>query len=362
MHIAAPHSCKTVSDQKWSLSTFMEFYDRVLGPKLFEPYGELLVREIRKDLHPERPVSSILEVACGTGRITTYLYRDLAKPLNLQLVATDLSRAAIDVCKSVVGDEINQNVAFHADVDMADLPFGNDSFDLIVCGFGLMFPPDKARIAREFKRVLRPGGRIFGTVFHYNELFDLARQESQRLFGAPSAVLDKALSLTDPTAITSAFTLEGLGRGVAEIATSCPLSFFLGDQDAREFLFNTCILLEEFNQSDTPTREAYLDTILGEMHLRVPTRNYQVKAWLLRGAVDQESKENVAVTALPDFDALSSFCAMAPELVDGRGMQRSPQFEHPVARSYRALKSGFLADHPEYVEDEVEALRRAEFS
>ncbi|MFY2559483.1 aminotransferase class V-fold PLP-dependent enzyme [Corallococcus terminator] len=362
MNSTAQQHCKTVSERKWTLSTFMEFYERVLGPKLFKPYGELLVREIRKDIRPEAPVTSILEVACGTGRITTHLYEDLAKPLNLRLVATDLSKIAIDVCKTVVGDELKQNVEFHADVDMADLPFGNDSFDIIVCGFGLMFPPDKTKVAREFKRVLRPGGKIYGTVFHYNELFGLTREQSQKLFGAPSAILDRALSLSDHTAITNAFSLEGLARGVPEVATSCPLSFFLDEEDTREFIFNTCILLEEFNQCDTLTREAYLDTILRELRSRVPDQNYQVKAWLLRGAVDQTCKETVAVGALPDFDGLDSFRKMAPELVESRGDRLLPRVEAQSRRDYQAMKSAFLAAHPAYPDDEVEALRRNEFS
>ncbi|NTX16307.1 aminotransferase class V-fold PLP-dependent enzyme [Myxococcus sp. CA051A] len=362
MNSTAKQSCKTVSERKWTLSTFMEFYERVLGPKLFKPYGELLVREIRKDIRPEAPITNILEVACGTGRITTHLYEDLARPLNLKLVATDLSKIAIDVCKTVVGDELKRDVDFHADVDMADLPFSNDSFDIIVCGFGLMFPPDKTKVAREFKRVLRPGGKIYGTVFHYNELFGLTREQSQKLFGTPSAVLDRALSLTDHTAITSAFSLEGLARGVAEVATSCPLSFFLGEEDTREFIFNTCILLEEFNQCDTPTREAYLDTILRELRTRVPTQNYEVKAWLLRGAVDEASKQTVAVSALPDFNGLNSFRAMAPELVESREKRLLSRADAHALREYQTMKSAFLAAHPEYPDDEVEALRREEFS
>jgi|GEM_PF-41618 len=362
MTSTAPHECKTVSERKWSLTSFMEFYERVLGPKLFKPYGELLVREIHKDLQPEAPVTNILEVACGTGRITTYLYEDLARPLKARLVATDLSKIAIDLCKTVVGDEINRNVTFLSDVDMADMPFANDSFDLIVCGFGLMFPPDKTRVAREFKRVLRPGGKIYGTVFHYNELFGLAREQSQKHFGTPSAILDRALSLSDHTAITSAFSLEGLCRGVSEVATSCPLSFFLDEHDAREFLFNTCILLEEFNQCDTPTREAYLDTILAELRSRVPTQRYEVKAWLLRGRVDEACKETVAPGALPDFGELRAFRGMAPELIESGSERLMPRAEANALRNYHALKAAFLAEHPEYPEGEVEALRRAEFS
>ncbi|HEX4416614.1 MAG TPA: aminotransferase class V-fold PLP-dependent enzyme [Kofleriaceae bacterium] len=340
----------------------MEFYDRVLGPKLFEPYGELLVREIRKEINPDAPIERILEVACGTGRITSYLYRDLAGPLNLQLVATDLSRAAIDVCMEVVSDEVRQNVTFLADVDMADLPFGNDSFDIIVCGFGLMFPPDKAKVAREFKRVLRPGGKIYGTVFHRNQLFDLTRQQSEQLFGVPSAILDRALSLSDHSAISSAFAQEELHRGVAEAVTLFPSRFFLDESDTREFLFNSCILLEEFNQCDTATREGYLDTILAELGSHAPTRSYEVQAWLLRGVVDHAGKASVATSALPDFLEASTFRAMTPEHGESSGDRLVVGSEASISRHYHAMKSSFLADYPRYDHDDVEALRRREFA
>lgn len=345
--------CKVVSDQAWSINSFMEFYERVLGPKLFAPYGELLVREIRKDITAETPVERVLEVACGTGRITTYLFRDLVLPLNLQLVATDLSRAAVEVCKAAVGDDVRQNVTFLADIDMADLPFANDSFDIIVCGFGLMFPPDKAKVAREFKRVLRPGGKIYGTVFHRNQLFDLTVQQSERLFGYPSVILDSALSLSDHSPVSTAFAQEELHRGIAEAATLLPSRFDLDDSDTREFLFNACVLLEEFNQCDVVTRERYLDTIIAELHSKVPNRSYEVQAWLLRGAVDMASKALVSAIPAPDFEDARAFRSMAPE---------QGEADTDLARQYHALKAGFLAEHPTYDHAAVEALRRDEFA
>ncbi|UZW62166.1 aminotransferase class V-fold PLP-dependent enzyme [Lysobacter enzymogenes] len=340
----------------------MEFYERVLGPRLFKPYGELLAREIRQDIRPDAPPASILEVACGTGRITTALYDDLAKPLGLRLVATDLSKIAVDMAKQSVGEELLREVAFHSDVDMADMPFADDSFDIIVCGFGLMFPPDKVRVAREFKRVLRPGGRVYATVFQYNELFDLALQQSQARFGTPSAIMGAALSLADPAAITRAFFLEGLGRDVDGIATSCPLSFFLDDADTREFLFNACILLEEFNQCDAASREGQLDEMLHEFHAQVPSRNYRVKAWLLRGQVGLGCKESAAPGPQPDFSELDVFCRSPVQLIeDGAGEPRRETAMQPL-RSYRAMKAAFLAEYPAYPEVEVEALRSREFS
>jgi SAM-dependent methyltransferase len=38
------------------------------------------------------------------------------------------------------------------------LPFGDRMFDAVVCQFGVMFLPDKAKAFSEARRVLRPGG------------------------------------------------------------------------------------------------------------------------------------------------------------------------------------------------------------
>ncbi len=38
------------------------------------------------------------------------------------------------------------------------LPFPDGAFDAVVCQFGVMFFPDKARAFAEARRVLKPGG------------------------------------------------------------------------------------------------------------------------------------------------------------------------------------------------------------
>jgi selenocysteine lyase/cysteine desulfurase/SAM-dependent methyltransferase len=336
----------------------MAFYDRVLGPRLFRPFGELLAREILKDVDITAPPARILEVACGTGRITTPLYEDLARPLNISLTATDLSKIAIDTAQRVVSDDLRRDVTFIADVDMADMPFADDSFDMIVCGFGLMFPPDKVRVAREFKRVLRPGGKIYGTLFHYNELFDLARNQSQKRFGIPSAILDAALSLGDHAPITRAFSLVGLCQNTNESATLHPLTVHMDDDDAREFLFNACILLEEFNQCDTTARERHLDAMLQAFHAQVPDRNYQVEAWLVRGQVDKTDETAIRNNSPPDFVELNAFYQLPSSLVEGQERRQN----HQPLQHYQAASRAFLAAYPAYDESRADALRESDFS
>jgi ubiquinone/menaquinone biosynthesis C-methylase UbiE len=44
--------------------------------------------------------------------------------------------------------------------DAQDLPFEDESFDTVVCTYGLCSVPDDDGIISEMKRVLKPGGRL----------------------------------------------------------------------------------------------------------------------------------------------------------------------------------------------------------
>ena len=125
------------------------YYDRYLGPFLFDAYADALAARL-----PRRDGLRVLEVACGTGRVTGRLVRAL--PPKGTLVATDLNEAMIDVARGKVTDA---GVTWRT-ADAAALPFEDASFDAVVCGFGLMFVPDKAKALSEARRVLVQGGPL----------------------------------------------------------------------------------------------------------------------------------------------------------------------------------------------------------
>lgn len=128
-------------------------YDKFLGPVLFEPYAIDLASRIPKD-----SVSSVLELACGTGRATNHVRK--AIPEQVKLVATDLSPDMIRVAKSQVP---HPGIEW-CTADMQSLPFDNGQFDAVICQFGLMFVQDKGKAFREVCRVLKPGGTfLFNT-------------------------------------------------------------------------------------------------------------------------------------------------------------------------------------------------------
>ena len=130
-----------------------EKYDEYLGPLLFEPFAQDLADRIKG-----KNYSEVLELACGTGRVTRHLKKIL--PANSKLVATDSQADMIRVASdSLPNETINWQTA-----DAQQLLFPDESFSLVVCQFGLMFMPDKMKALSEVNRVLKRGGRfIFNT-------------------------------------------------------------------------------------------------------------------------------------------------------------------------------------------------------
>ena len=126
-----------------------ENYDRYLGPLFFEPYGQYTASQIDAG-----QVSSVLEIACGTGRVTRHLRKVL--PANVRLFATDISSDMLGIAKR----KLNNNGIFFQVEDAQKLSFANNSFDVVICQFGVMFLPDKKKGFQEILRVLKPGGKF----------------------------------------------------------------------------------------------------------------------------------------------------------------------------------------------------------
>lgn len=132
-----------------------QYYNDCLGPILFDPFAADLVARL-----PQRPPGDVLEIACGTGLITKRL-RERLSP-SLRLVAIDLSKAMLDYARDKLGgrDGIEWREA-----DASQLPFEDRKFGAVVCGFGIMFMPDRQAALREARRVLVEGGILLFNVW-----------------------------------------------------------------------------------------------------------------------------------------------------------------------------------------------------
>lgn len=95
----------------------------------------------------------VLDVAAGNGNATLAAARHFAL-----VTSTDYVGALLDGGKARAAAE-HLPVAFR-EADAEALPFADNSFDVALSSFGVMFTPDQATAARELSRVVRKGGRI----------------------------------------------------------------------------------------------------------------------------------------------------------------------------------------------------------
>ena len=179
-----------------------ENYERYLGPWIFEPFAMELAGRVELET-----VRDVLEIACGSGRVTSKLRRAL--PPDVRLVATDISSDMLDIAKNLLrGNDISWLQA-----DAQALPFTDSCFDVLVCQFGLMFVPDKAKALSEAYRVLRPNGRIlFGTwdILEKNPALFMADQLLQEFFPVdPPSFLRVPFSMGDEKELARLFEAAG---------------------------------------------------------------------------------------------------------------------------------------------------------
>jgi SAM-dependent methyltransferase len=131
-----------------------EVYDAYLVPLIFERYAADLARRVAATR-----ANRVLEIAAGTGVATRAMATAL--PGSVSIIATDLNQPMLDraialgTCRPV---EWRQ-------ADALLLPFADETFDAVVCQFGVMFFPDKAKAYAETRRVLAPGGTFIASVW-----------------------------------------------------------------------------------------------------------------------------------------------------------------------------------------------------
>jgi ubiquinone/menaquinone biosynthesis C-methylase UbiE len=132
-----------------------QLYDRLMVPLIFQPYALDLAQRL-EIMQPR----SLLETAAGTGVLTRAIAPRLGA--DARIVVTDLNPPMLDRARSL---QANDNRITWQQADALALPFGDEKFDAVACQFGAMFFPDKVRGYSEARRVLRPGGRFFFSVW-----------------------------------------------------------------------------------------------------------------------------------------------------------------------------------------------------
>ncbi len=116
---------------------------------LHEPLMGQLFRSGRFD---SSRFNRILDVGSGAGQIIRHLLKT-AQP-NAEIVGFDLSAEMLRRAR----ERLNSDRPFFVAADMMQMPFRDNSFDCVTCGYVLEHIPDPQPGLTEFARVLKPGG------------------------------------------------------------------------------------------------------------------------------------------------------------------------------------------------------------
>lgn len=98
----------------------------------------------------------VLDLCAGTGDLTLAY---AASGLPSQVVGTDFVAEMLSVAQSKIARRLPAVPVSFSQADAQDLPFEDDSFDVVSVAFGVRNLPDRSANFREVRRVLRPGGR-----------------------------------------------------------------------------------------------------------------------------------------------------------------------------------------------------------
>jgi ubiquinone/menaquinone biosynthesis C-methylase UbiE len=118
----------------------------------FATYMEPGAQEILKGWHIPQG-RSLLDVACGTGQISI-----LASRAGINVTGVDVASNSIAVARGRARREGLDAKFDEGDAECLQYPDG--SFDVVATLVGAMFAPQPEKVAQEFIRVCRPGGRM----------------------------------------------------------------------------------------------------------------------------------------------------------------------------------------------------------
>jgi SAM-dependent methyltransferase len=150
-------------------TAYGNFGTQALAQVRRETYGEDLgqsswvtSQEYRRffDLLELAPADHVLDVGCGSGGPALFLARERG----CRVTGVDVNEAGLQAGLTLARQSGLEDRVLFRRVDVREpLPFSDQAFDVIVCMDAMCHLPDRRRLLGEWRRVLRPGGRMLYT-------------------------------------------------------------------------------------------------------------------------------------------------------------------------------------------------------
>ncbi len=107
--------------------------------------------------------ATVLELGCGTGSMWKN-HMDLISKCE-EIILTDFSKGMLESAKSNL--ENNNRITFKT-VDIQDISYEDDTFDIVIANMMLYHVPDIHKGLSEVRRVLKPHGKFYCATFGEN--------------------------------------------------------------------------------------------------------------------------------------------------------------------------------------------------
>lgn len=156
-------------------------------PERFYPAFGKMVKELKKHI----PCKRILDIGCAKGFLVDVLRKE-----GYEAYGLDISEYAIHESPKSVRPYLTV-----CDLNQDFLPYGDSSFDAIICMGTLEYVENQEHGIREIIRVLEPGGHLFMTTLSHppsgDDLRKFAKteQEWNRIFESLGFVANKRVAI-----------------------------------------------------------------------------------------------------------------------------------------------------------------------
>jgi ubiquinone/menaquinone biosynthesis C-methylase UbiE len=198
--------------------------------------------------HMEIPEGAvILELGCGNGLMWEINAREIKD--DWTVVLSDFSEGMLASARERLG-EISSKFSYKV-LDIQDIPFPDNSFDVIIASHMLYHVPDLDKAMEEVKRVLKPGGRFYSTTNGDNSLVELQQLTIQKIprdTFVPQKYLDIFGFVSGEKLITRYFSNIKLEKfeGKIVISEAAPIVNYIKSSIRGSQYFTTQERVEEF--------------------------------------------------------------------------------------------------------------------
>jgi ubiquinone/menaquinone biosynthesis C-methylase UbiE len=156
------------------IETRVRLYDYSTGKQTFFQW--------QAGMLPSMDEKSILELGAGNGA----LWKDLLpRCRKCRIHLTDIAEDVLDSARETLTpvESMTESLTFEP-VDFNNLPFPDQSFDVVIANHNLFYAQDVSSVLKSIHRILTPGGVLICSTIgqdHLHELVDIIRQHKADL-------------------------------------------------------------------------------------------------------------------------------------------------------------------------------------